>query len=148
MSRHFLGTVVLSCSCVSASVPVSTSVSAIIASVSVNEKSPVPANSVSVPVSKESLVSATVASVVMEAESAEDKENNDCQALYLTQMIGGHPLYCCVVCQYHTNLTGNIQRHVRTHTGERPFPCPECGQRFRRKEHVQRHLIVHIAQKF
>ncbi|KAF8793721.1 Zinc finger protein 79 like protein [Argiope bruennichi] len=56
------------------------------------------------------------------------KEDNEYQALYFTQMIEGHCIYCCVMCQYRTNLNSNIHRHARTHTEGRPFPCPKCGE--------------------
>ncbi|GBM83221.1 hypothetical protein AVEN_265610-1 [Araneus ventricosus] len=75
-------------------------------------------------------------------------DDSKSRALYQTQIIEGHSLHCCTVCQYHSRNIGNMKRHVRTHTGERPFSCPHCGQRFKRKENVQLHILTfHVQAK-
>lgn len=49
----------------------------------------------------------------------------------------------CGVCGKTYNTRSKLQRHVRVHSGERPFPCEVCGKRFPRSDHVKQHMRVH-----
>lgn len=53
-------------------------------------------------------------------------------------------LHKCPFCPYTAKQKGILKRHIRCHTGERPFPCETCGKRFTRQEHLRSHsLSVH-----
>ncbi|XP_060948803.1 zinc finger and BTB domain-containing protein 8B [Limanda limanda] len=53
-------------------------------------------------------------------------------------------LHKCPFCPYTAKQKGIMKRHIRCHTGERPFPCPMCCKRFTRQEHLRSHsLSVH-----
>ncbi len=43
-----------------------------------------------------------------------------------TRKIRGIP-YRCRLCDYSTKFKGNMDRHFRSHTGEKPFMCTRCG---------------------
>lgn len=46
----------------------------------------------------------------------------------------------CPVCQKIIHGAGKLPRHMRTHTGEKPYQCSVCGVRFTRYGHLS-HLI-------
>lgn len=48
-------------------------------------------------------------------------------------------LHKCPFCPYTAKQKGILKRHIRCHTGERPFPCEVCGKRFTRQEHLRTH---------
>ncbi|KAG8199619.1 hypothetical protein JTE90_009454 [Oedothorax gibbosus] len=56
----------------------------------------------------------------------------------------GLKLHFCPHCSYSSCYKGNWRKHVRTHTGERPFKCEICGKDFARKDILQRHKMLHM----
>jgi hypothetical protein len=48
--------------------------------------------------------------------------------------------YACRVCDKPLNSVAMRTRHERKHSEPRPFKCDDCGETFRRREHLQRHV--------
>ncbi|KAL4778728.1 hypothetical protein BJX76DRAFT_362465 [Aspergillus varians] len=49
--------------------------------------------------------------------------------------------HACPQCQRQFRRLEHLQRHVRTHTKERPYPCA-CGVSFTRRDLLKRHLTI------
>ncbi|KAF5405804.1 hypothetical protein PHET_00668 [Paragonimus heterotremus] len=52
----------------------------------------------------------------------------------------------CCICLHRFGSHQDLQRHMRSHTGERPFVCPDCGKEFSLKHSMHRHYRVHVKQ--
>ncbi|KAI9319098.1 hypothetical protein BX666DRAFT_2132836 [Dichotomocladium elegans] len=53
--------------------------------------------------------------------------------------------YKCTYCQKGFSRPSSLRIHVYSHTGEKPFDCPEpgCGRKFSVQSNMRRHLRIH-----
>ncbi|XP_048875922.1 early growth response protein 3-like isoform X2 [Brienomyrus brachyistius] len=59
----------------------------------------------------------------------------------------GQRPFQCRVCLRRFGRSDHLTTHVRTHTGERPFACDLCPRRFARSDERRRHVRVHLKQR-
>ncbi|KAL0970547.1 hypothetical protein UPYG_G00243610 [Umbra pygmaea] len=59
----------------------------------------------------------------------------------------GHKPFQCSVCLRSFSRSDHLTTHTRTHTGEKPFSCDVCGKRFARSDERKRHGRVHVKQQ-
>ncbi|XP_064092734.1 zinc finger and BTB domain-containing protein 7A-like isoform X43 [Macrobrachium nipponense] len=55
--------------------------------------------------------------------------------------------HSCTYCDYVTNKTTNLMRHIHTHTGEKPFACPYCPFRATQENNIKSHIRTHTGEK-
>ncbi|XP_028902594.1 early growth response protein 4 [Ornithorhynchus anatinus] len=59
----------------------------------------------------------------------------------------GHKPFQCRICLRNFSRSDHLTTHIRTHTGEKPFACEACGRRFARSDEKKRHGKVHVKQR-
>ncbi|XP_066091589.1 zinc finger protein 343-like isoform X2 [Saccopteryx bilineata] len=59
----------------------------------------------------------------------------------------GEKPYMCPECGRGFGVMSNLRRHQRTHSGEKPFMCPMCGQGFGDKSYLRKHQRTHSGNK-
>uniref|UniRef100_A0A7E4W0H6 Zinc finger protein n=1 Tax=Panagrellus redivivus TaxID=6233 RepID=A0A7E4W0H6_PANRE len=59
----------------------------------------------------------------------------------------GQKPFQCRICLRAFSRSDHLTTHVRTHTGEKPFSCEFCGRKFARSDERKRHTKVHAKQK-
>ena len=55
-------------------------------------------------------------------------------------------LYSCLFCGKLFDRQDHMIRHVRIHTGEKPWSCDICGRRFNQKEGLRGHQVTHAIK--
>lgn len=49
----------------------------------------------------------------------------------------------CPFCGKEFSKNFDLQQHIRSHTGEKPFQCIVCGRAFTQKSNVKKHMTTH-----
>lgn len=59
----------------------------------------------------------------------------------------GQKPFQCRICMRSFSRSDHLTTHIRTHTGEKPFACGECGRKFARSDERKRHAKIHQKQR-
>lgn len=54
---------------------------------------------------------------------------------------------CCEYCEKVFTHRGDLKRHNRKHTGEKPYECTECLKKFSQLSNLSRHRLVHSGER-
>ena len=61
---------------------------------------------------------------------------------------GEKPYYCPIDgCVRRFSRSDELPRHMRTHTGQKPFQCRICMRFFSRSDHLTTHIRTHTGEK-
>ncbi|KAK7880194.1 hypothetical protein WMY93_033140 [Mugilogobius chulae] len=59
----------------------------------------------------------------------------------------GEKPFTCSTCSYACGNLANLKRHERVHTGAKPFHCPVCGYSCNQSMNLKRHMLRHTGHK-
>ncbi|XP_055498531.1 LOW QUALITY PROTEIN: early growth response protein 1-like [Leucoraja erinacea] len=59
----------------------------------------------------------------------------------------GQKPFQCRICMRNFSRSDHLTTHIRTHTGEKPFACEICDRKFARSDERKRHTKIHLRQK-
>ncbi|KAM9341552.1 uncharacterized protein ABDE67_015209 [Symphorus nematophorus] len=75
-----------------------------------------------------------------------EQQTETCHATSKQQRI--YSSHDCHTCLKGFPSLSKLQRHMMTHTGQRPFGCDLCGKKFRQKTHLRVHFRTHLWSKY
>ncbi|XP_063628621.1 zinc finger and SCAN domain-containing protein 5A-like isoform X1 [Cydia splendana] len=70
-----------------------------------------------------------------------DKSFDKYKKLYLHQRLHNKKIFCPLdACGKKFATKGDMEKHIRTHTGEKPFKCKQCKKSFAQRVSLRQHI--------
>ncbi|CAM9098855.1 unnamed protein product, partial [Lampetra planeri] len=81
--------------------------------------------------------------VIIPKQTRSSKKSSDGTTGVSEQVKGKGPKLKCNFCDKVFSKNFDLQQHIRSHTGEKPFQCIVCGRAFAQKSNVKKHMQTH-----
>lgn len=76
------------------------------------------------------------------------KTSNSTEILFTTLFVNSMKKHQCTFCRKLFTRKHDVKRHVRIHTGERPYVCQICNKAFHQRGTLKIHYLTHTKKKY
>ena len=86
-------------------------------------------------------------SSTLQAIASSSRQPSGTTASSSSSSAAGAKIAQCTLCPYKASSYSHLKRHLRTHSGERPYACTFCSYRATQHENLKIHLRIHTGEK-